>query len=70
VLQKLHRPGCVFRMLLKGNRGLTRLSVWVDAPVRGVEMTRIIDLDVDIGADAVDYKYVSPTTSRVLHFKF
>lgn len=26
---------------------------------RGKDMSRIIDLDVDIGADAVDYKCVS-----------
>jgi len=30
-----------------------------DAPARNVEMLRIIDLDVDIGADAVDYNAIA-----------
>jgi hypothetical protein len=32
---------------------------WADVPAHDTEKnSRIIDLDVDIGADAVDYKYV------------
>ena len=35
---------------------LTHLRV--DLPAEGKARYRVIDLDVDIGADAVDYKYV------------
>ena len=38
------------------------MNVNVNADVKteiGRNMTRTIDLDIDIGADAVDYKYVS-----------
>ena len=32
--------------------------VWADAPAHESDKnSRIVDLDVDIGADAVDYKY-------------
>ena len=30
--------------------------------------SRIIDLDVDIGADAVDYKYAPPAVSGLIFF--
>jgi hypothetical protein len=43
----------------RGAVELTRPSVYLD--IRDGERSRIIDLDVDIGADAVDYKYASPT---------
>lgn len=40
----------------------------VDASQGGAEKSRIIDLDVDIGADAVDYKYASFATHKVFVF--
>jgi hypothetical protein len=46
-----------------GWRELTDMSVclvWVEVPAHETsERSRVIDLDVDIGADAVDYKYAT-----------
>ena len=60
--------GVVFCILPKGYGGLTFLSVWIDASLRDGERSRVVDLDVDIGADAVDYKYVYPTACVALSF--
>lgn len=32
---------------------------------RAVKLVSIVDLDVDLGADAVDYKYVCPSCERL-----
>lgn len=60
--------GVFFCILPKGYGELTCLSVLVDVSLRDGERSRIVDLDVDIGADAVDYKYVSPTACVALNF--
>lgn len=60
--------GVLFCTLPKGYGELTCLSVLVDVSLRDGERSRIVDLDVDIGADAVDYKYVSPTACVALNF--
>jgi hypothetical protein len=60
MLQELPGSWCVLCYLLPWGCGeLTSLcSVWVDVPAHNTEKSsRIVDLDVDVGADAVDYKY-------------
>ena len=32
------------------------------------KINRVVDLDIDIGADAVDYKYVSPFCLKSLFY--
>lgn len=58
-----------FRVLLFGcgrwNADSTWI-VWLDANPKG--LSRIIDLDVDIGADAVDYKYVPFRSTTSLYY--
>jgi hypothetical protein len=53
-----------------GSHGLNQ-GAYTDVPAHEAKTkSRIIDLDVDIGADAVDYKYVPPPTSHDLFFFF
>lgn len=40
-------------------RGMVVLKGLIDVPYdKASKLARVVDLDVDIGADAVDYKYV------------
>jgi hypothetical protein len=51
-------------------RGINGHGVcYADVPANEASTrSRIIDLDVDIGADAVDYKYAPPAVSVLIFF--
>jgi hypothetical protein len=54
---------------LRGNNRHGWGPCYVDVPAHDSKTkARIIDLDVDIGADAVDYKYVSPAAYCLVFF--